>query len=370
MNLANIYYLHEIGAKKKQEDYIWPAPGTASLDDRIFIVCDGVGGSQNGEIASRIISESVGTTLLKTTPSKINITLVNQLLNEAKGKLLNYARAQGLSSDMATTFSLLVFINGKAFISWCGDSRVYHIRKGEILFKTEDHSLVNTLVKNGEITEEEALSHPQKNIILKAIKADDSEAEADGHWIDDIRDGDYFMLCSDGLLENIGERDLRFLLYQNDKGAIDLILSFQQFCYDKTNDNYSMYLVKVKTNGDRIKKIRNRALLIFLLALTAAGAVFINKKYFNQKKPPDVVVPLNREKNFSDTTELKAPIKDTSVASSSNIPATKNDSKHMIKLQAGKKRPPSGRDFQDSSLGSVQAAAAKDFASNSVQALK
>lgn len=227
MDLAKIYYLHEIGAKKNQEDYIWPAPGTASLDDRIFIVCDGVGGSQNGEIASRIVSESAGNSLLKTGQTKISTAYINQLLSEAKAKLLNYARGHGLSADMATTFTLLIFLNEKAFISWCGDSRVYHIRNGEILFQTEDHSLVNSLVKNGEITSEEALAHPQKNIILKAIKADDTEPEADGYWMNEIKDGDYFLLCTDGLLENIGERDIKFLLNQNDHGSIDLVQSFQ-----------------------------------------------------------------------------------------------------------------------------------------------
>src|SRR4029077_3065917 len=260
---------------------------------------------QNGEIASRIVAESVGNALLKTVPTKINISYINQLLSDAKNKLLNYAGAHGLSPDMATTFSLLIFIDEKAFISWCGDSRVYHIHKGEILFKTEDHSLVNTLLKNGEITEEEALAHPQKNIILKAIKADDSEPEADGYWVDDIHDGDYFMLCSDGLLENIGERDLKFLLNQNDKGAIDVVLSFQQFCYGKTNDNYSMYLLKTKTNRHRINKIRIRSLLFFLIILLGAGAFVINKKYFTKKPVPAVVIPVNRKKDLVDTTEVE-----------------------------------------------------------------
>jgi len=285
MEVTNIYYLHEIGSKKNQEDYIWPVPGTATPEDRIFLVCDGVGGSEKGEVASRIVAESVGNALLKLPVTSIDLALVNQLLNYAQLKLLEYAKTEGLSSDMATTFCLMVFADKKVFISWCGDSRVYHLRKGEILFKTDDHSLVQTLVKSGEITEEEAKVHPQKNMILKAIRADDTHPEAEGHWVEDVADGDYFLACTDGLLENVSERDLRFLLEQNDKGIIDLVPSFQQFCLDKTKDNYSMYLVQVKTDRQKGREGRQRrgvfGLLLLLVLIAGTGLVCYQENYFN-----------------------------------------------------------------------------------------
>jgi PPM family protein phosphatase len=281
MEITNIYYLHEIGGKKNQEDYLWPVPGSASTGDRIFIVCDGVGGSEKGEVASRIVSESVGNALLKSPPGSISLVLVNQLLNEAQVKLAEYAKTHGLSLDMATTFSLLYFTARKAFISWCGDSRVYHLRKGAILFKTDDHSLVNSLVRSGEITEEEARVHPQKNLILKAIRADNGQAEAEGHWIEDIEDGDYFLACTDGLLENIGERDLKFLLEQNDKGIIDLMPSFQQFCLDKTKDNYSMYLVRVQMARKKKGLVRALYAVVLLLVLAAGAGLALRENYFN-----------------------------------------------------------------------------------------
>ena len=70
---------------------------------------------------------------------------------------------------MATTLTYLHLSPEGAIIAWAGDSRVYHIRDGKILFKTEDHSLVNQLVQAGQITEEEAAHHPQKNVILRAV---------------------------------------------------------------------------------------------------------------------------------------------------------------------------------------------------------
>ena len=284
MILSNIYYLNEIGGKKNQEDYIWPVAGTATLLDNYFIVCDGVGGSENGEIASRIIAESVGIDLLKNTDSEISQQVINKLIYKAVENLKEYAAKQGLALDMATTFSLLAFQGNSATIAWCGDSRVYHLRKGETIYKTADHSLVASLVKSGEITEEEAQSHPQKNVILKAIRIDTEPAEIEYHVIQNIEAGDYFMLCTDGILENIAESDLKFLTTKNDTGEIDLVKSFQQFCFSKTKDNYSMYMLKVGGDkGEALKhrKKRNNALVtagILLIALISAGAYFVNNK--------------------------------------------------------------------------------------------
>ena len=342
MQVTQIFYLHEIGSKKNQEDYLWPVPGTASAEDRIFIVCDGVGGSDSGEVASRIVAESVGTSLLRTPPGEVRLELVDALLEDARRKLVEYGVAKGLGSDMATTFTLLELVGDRAFIAWVGDSRVYHLRGNAVLFRTDDHSLVHSLIKSGELSEEEAHNHPQKNLLLKAVRADDTEPAADGHWVEDIRDGDYFMLCTDGLLENITEPDLLFLLRQNDEGTIDIVKGFQQFCFEKTRDNYSMYLIKVSMAGAAgaagraagagvagaapvgvadtastvdaasvlapeeapvaRKKTRKLmwGLLALLVVLIGAAIFLIKENYLSPAKPIEVLVPVSVARDSSD----------------------------------------------------------------------
>jgi protein phosphatase len=245
MQIEKIDYLYEIGARKNMEDYLWPVPGAASGQDRIFIVCDGVGGSDNGEVASRVVAEWVGRSLLKMPASSIGLPLINELLEGARARLVEFALLRGYATDMATTLALLALAGDRAFIAWCGDSRVYHLRGEEILFRTNDHSFVHSLIRQGELTEVEAREHPQRSVLLKAIRADDARPEAEGHWISDIREGDYFLLCTDGLLENIPDADLIYLLQQNELGATDLAKSLRRYCYNKTRDNYSMYLIKV-----------------------------------------------------------------------------------------------------------------------------
>jgi hypothetical protein len=238
MQLSNIYYLYEIGGKKNQEDYIWPLAGKATLQDKIFIVCDGVGGSDNGEIASKIIAESMGKALQKVNIENITSGFINDQLDIARQKLVEYAQTHRLNRDMATTFSMLAIGEKKTFIAWSGDSRVYHLRNGEVLYKTSDHSLVNTLVKKGEITEEDALLHPQKNIILKAIKAE---------------------------------------------------------CFNRTRDNYSMYLVKMQKDEKPVSRTFSLSQILLFLLVTAAmfviGILFFSKNNSGSAQPPPVLTP-------------------------------------------------------------------------------
>jgi protein phosphatase len=292
MNLTNIYYLYEIGEKKNQEDYIWPVPANVTTHSKVFIVCDGVGGSEHGEIASMIVAEFTGKALLEKLPEEISVAYINELLHAARQQLISYCRTNGLKYDMATTFSLLVLYPRKAFVAWCGDSRVYHIRNGNILYKTSDHSLVNALVKKGELSEAEAMLHPQKNIILNAIKADDSPLEAEGQWITGIRAGDYFMLCTDGLLENISDNILADLLKQKAANDIDILTAVQQLCEHKTKDNYSMYLLETgDSNAMRSAgSSKVKYLVAFgLLLLAALAVVVIYYKPVNAKAAMPVI---------------------------------------------------------------------------------
>jgi len=280
MRVTSIDYLHETGAKRNQEDFLWPLPGTASEQDRIFIVCDGVGGSDSGEVASQYIAEWVAQGLRQASEAEVGLPLVNALLEEARSRLMEHALLKGLGKDMATTFTLLYLMNDRAFIAWCGDSRVYHLRGDKVLFRTTDHSLVHSLVRTGELSEEDARDHPQKNLLLKAIRADEPGPEAEGHWVEEMRDGDYFLLCTDGLLENISDADVLFLLQQSEHRETYLAKAFRTYCYNKTRDNYSMYLIRVSPSVAPALPVSSqrggsRSLLVLLMVVLIAAAAFV-----------------------------------------------------------------------------------------------
>ena len=231
MNPERIYYLFEIGNKNKQEDYIWPVAGKATANDKVFIVCDGAGRFSNGEIASKLVCQFMAAKVLKFTEQKMSGELIKKLLFEARYRLSEYALKQRLDTDLATTFSIIILYNQKVFMSWCGDSRIYHLRGGEILFKAEDNSR-NTAMAGG-------------------IKADRSPMYTETKWIEDVQDGDYFLLCSKGIMESVTDDNIKLLVSQNDKTNIDLTESFKRLALEKKPGNYSMYLIRVKAGTQK-----------------------------------------------------------------------------------------------------------------------
>src|ERR1035438_2559552 len=105
MNPESIYYLFEPGHKIKQEDYIWPIPGKATVNDKVFIVCDGAGSFYDGETASKLICQFMAAKVLKFDEQKMSGELIDELLIEARDRLITYARVFKLDTDLATTFS-------------------------------------------------------------------------------------------------------------------------------------------------------------------------------------------------------------------------------------------------------------------------
>jgi PPM family protein phosphatase len=294
MNPESIYYLFELGHKTKQEDYIWPIPGKATANDRVFIVCDGAGSYENGEIASKIICQFMAANVLKFGEQKMSGELTDRLLVEARDELIEYARKHRLDTDLATTFSMLILYDQKALISWCGDSPICHLRRGEIIFRTDDNSLV---------------SEPKQNaVVARGIIADHSPIYAETKWIEDVQAGDYFLICSKGLRENLTDDDIKLLISQDDRENIDLARSFRQLAFERTPGNYSMYLIKVNvgtqkrekksgvtaigkqniTIGKQITAIREKTSRdvtpLVILAMTIVG-MFILFIYFRNARP-------------------------------------------------------------------------------------
>lgn len=210
-----VYYIWEFGKRKDaegnphQEDSIYPLPGNLKNSSRTFILCDGMGGHDAGEVASATVCETIGSSIFNNGHDDKGIFTdddLNKAISDAFDALDR--KDNGAEKKMGTTMTFLKFHNSGATIAHMGDSRVYHIRPGkdgentEILFKTEDHSLVNDLIKIGELTPEEARCSKQKNIITRAMQPNmERRSKADIHHITDIKAGDYFYMCSDGMLE-------------------------------------------------------------------------------------------------------------------------------------------------------------------------
>lgn len=197
-----------------QEDNMFPNHGTIMPNDRLFIVCDGMGGHEAGEIASGIVCQTLSDRILSSRQGFSDI-LLEKAIDEAFLALNNAEQGHPTGMKMGTTMALLKLHRKGATIAHIGDSRIYHFRPGNtgsdtrILFKTDDHSLVNELVKLGELTHEEARQSRRKNIITRAMQPTVGDhCRADVYHTADIKKDDVFFLCTDGMLENMDDAQL------------------------------------------------------------------------------------------------------------------------------------------------------------------
>lgn len=247
IHLSRSYSFSQLGKRSNQEDSRYP--DCDELNDgatAFFLVCDGVGGNEKGEVASRTVCDSFGASLASFDWTK---EFTERDFEAALDTAFNALAEKSCESNrgMATTLTFVAFHAGGCFIAHIGDSRVYYVRPGEgIVYRTEDHSLVNALVRAGVITEKEAETHPDRNVITRAVcvPADDEErAAATTANISDVRQGDYLFLCSDGVLENVsGSRLLEILSgEESDKEKCRQIAALSS----GSNDNNTAWLVRI-----------------------------------------------------------------------------------------------------------------------------
>ena len=243
----------EIGLKDNQEDYLFP--NRADEETRVFIMCDGMGGHDNGEVASMTAANALGDYL--SSCSAIDIPVFETGLAKAYDALDNIDTNS--TKKPGTTMTCLCLNENNYLVAHIGDSRIYHIRpylynsetkRGGILYQSSDHSLVNDLLKAGELTEEEAKDFPQKNVITRAMQPHLAKRyKADVYTFDDIQGGDYFFLCSDGILEQVSNEALCEILAQDNLSDELKLARIKSICENKTKDNYTCWLIPIdKTN--------------------------------------------------------------------------------------------------------------------------
>lgn len=206
----------EQGKRDNQEDSIFPLHQHASSTDRLFILCDGMGGYEKGEIASSTICESIAEYLQD--GRVFSEKLFYDSLVYSYKKLS--AKVNGNASRIGTTMTMLYFYDQGCFAAHIGDSRIYHIRpkNHKILYVSRDHSLVNDLIDAGVLNKEDVSDFPQRHVITKAIRMDKeiSHSDVEVKHITDIHDDDYFLLLSDGMMENLSEDELLSLICRQD----------------------------------------------------------------------------------------------------------------------------------------------------------
>lgn len=249
-----VYIISEIGQRANQEDSVFPAPGQQQDSDRLFVLCDGMGGHEAGEVASSTVCQAISKSVFTNVPDaegEFSDEQFYQALTDAYEALDEKDTTDTTGRKMGTTMTFLKLHADGCTIAHMGDSRVYHIRPGKdiddtkILFRTEDHSLVNDLVKIGELTPEEARTSKQKNIITRAMQPHmERRPKADIYHSSDIRPGDYFYMCTDGMLEQMEDDNIRFN-FSEKTGDDDNKVKVLTMATSRNRDNHTAVIVHI-----------------------------------------------------------------------------------------------------------------------------
>jgi PPM family protein phosphatase len=197
LRIAEHWYASDLGRQRQgnEDNFFVRAP--------LFVVADGMGGAQAGEVASEIAVRSFDDDL----PNAALPEALTSVIQGANRRIHDKARSDESMHGMGTTTTAAYVDDDEVIIAHVGDSRAYLLRDGDLIRLTKDHSLVGELVARGKLTEEQAEQHPQRSVITRALGPEaDVQVDVD---IFPAKAGDLFLLCSDGLTSMVHEPKLR-----------------------------------------------------------------------------------------------------------------------------------------------------------------
>lgn len=207
----------------------------------VWVVADGMGGHESGDIASRILVDTVEQTVTRLGKEYINPDRIREALLDANERIFQYGRHDLSESTIGTTAIVLLIENGNFHCLWVGDSRFYLYRDKVLIQKSKDHSQVMEMVEQGLIGAKDAEDHPMANVITRAVGVD-------RHLMIDQLSGsilpnDQFLLCSDGLSKELTLQDMNACFQAQSVNDVGLALMHSALVRG-ASDNVTCVVVK------------------------------------------------------------------------------------------------------------------------------
>ena len=242
------------GDRKEQQDRVALLPHPKGSGVALAVVADGMGGHTGGVLAAQQVIHTAATNLEHfSIRSELPRELLESSINEAH--LLIKASRFINEKDPHSTAVMMLLQPGKASWAHCGDSRLYRFRGDRLVFRTGDHSYVEELVAKGRISAEQALVHPNRNILLTSLGGNEPPRIDHGE-AGDLQAGDAFVLCSDGLWGYFSDAELGSLVaaYSAREGSEQLIARARTRAAGQ-GDNLSLVIVKLVEKPEKPKKL-------------------------------------------------------------------------------------------------------------------
>lgn len=238
------------GDREEQQDRVVLLPHPKGGGVALAVVADGMGGHAGGALAAQQVIHTAQTNFGPfSARSELPKSLLESSLNEAH-MLIKASRFIN-EKDPHSTAVMLLLQPGKASWVHCGDSRLYRFRGERLLFRTTDHSYVETLVARGRITPEQALVHPNRNILLTSLGGNEAPRIDHGD-ADDVQAGDTFVLCSDGVWGYFSDAELGGLVAAySAREAADRLIERARTRARGDGDNASLIVIKLLAGPEK-----------------------------------------------------------------------------------------------------------------------
>ena len=225
ITIGKPWAVSEKGGRLNNEDSIFPLPEAINTDQKLFLVCDGVGGAEKGEIASSLACDAFQTFFSTFCEGEPTAEFVNRTIRYVETRFDDYVALHPEAKGMATTLTMVFLGNAGITLAHIGDSRIYYFRQGKILYQT--------------------------NVITRAIQGTEHPTEADVVRLDDVKGGDYVFMCSDGVLERLDSEQLASI-FQTSENTEEIKNKIMDACSEKTRDNFSFYIIPIQNVLDSV----------------------------------------------------------------------------------------------------------------------
>lgn len=238
----NTFSITDIGKKRQMnQDFVYCREDRIGMFPNLFIVADGMGGHNAGDFASRFaVEEFVGQ--VQGSTRKTIISSMEDAIRQTNRRLMEQAAANADLHGMGTTFVAATILDKELYVANIGDSRLYIIKKDSIFQVTQDHSLVEEMIRRGELGRDEARFHPNKNVITRALGAN-VDIMADYFEITLLPD-DIVLMCSDGLSNMMDDAEMMSVVNADrddlEKAGMRLLMLANEY---GGKDNISILLV-------------------------------------------------------------------------------------------------------------------------------
>lgn len=228
-----VYSFSNKGNRKSNQDFLFSK--SINPDCNLYMVVDGMGGYEYGDVASKLVAESIHTYL--STVKDINEKEIQKAVN--KSNLIIKQKSDDFGAKIGATLAGVVIIHNVAYLFWVGDVKIIFIRDNEIIFESHSHTLINQMIDNGNIINK---IERYKHIVTRSVSGNIKNGMIGFEFIPNLIDDDLFIICSDGVSDVINSYQINNII-KTAASKQEAINQIEGLCSLESRDNFSLIMV-------------------------------------------------------------------------------------------------------------------------------